>query len=149
MTVGASGFQQADGSFLGSDANIQVGGFRLLGGSFRSTTGTLTIVNIGSAPGTVGNDGLWTTQLVTVTGGTFLHANGTVLLRVNPPSRGCSIAPGVSLDVPLTVYNLGASGFSVGLDWQLEGWAHSLSGCKTQNCIGTYWGSRSRGRWRA
>ena len=61
-TVGASGFTQADGSFLGSNAAITVnGGFTLTGGSFTSTAANLAV-----------------SAGFTHTGGTFAPNGGTV-----------------------------------------------------------------------
>ncbi len=43
ITVGSSGFQQAAGNFVGGDGAINVQTFTLSGGSFKSTSGNLTI----------------------------------------------------------------------------------------------------------
>src|SRR6185503_18292464 len=62
LTVGASNYSQADGTFTGSAAAIAMNGtFTLSGGIFTSTSGTLT------------SSGNWT-----VSGGTFTHNSGTV-----------------------------------------------------------------------
>ena len=62
LTVGASAFAQADGTFSGGTAAITGNGaFTLSGGSFTSTTGTLTV-----------------TGAFTKSGGTFAHNGGTV-----------------------------------------------------------------------
>jgi fibronectin-binding autotransporter adhesin len=70
ITVGTSGWKQAGGTFVGSDANINMSGnFSLSGGNFTSTSATLA-VNIPSGGGS------WT-----VSGGaTFTHNSGTVTL---------------------------------------------------------------------
>ncbi|MGH2462229.1 MAG: hypothetical protein ACRDFZ_01210, partial [Candidatus Limnocylindria bacterium] len=62
LTVGASAFAQADGTFSGGTAAITVNGaFTLSGGSFTSTTGTFTV-----------------TGAFTKSGGSFAHNGGTV-----------------------------------------------------------------------
>ena len=61
-TVGASGFTQADGSFVGSNAAITVnGGFMLTGGTFTSTAANLAV-----------------SAGFTHTGGAFVPNSGTV-----------------------------------------------------------------------
>ncbi len=64
VTIGASGWAQAGGAFIGGGAAFTVNGpFALTGGSYTATTGTLSIS---------GN--------VTNAGGTFSHNAGTVAL---------------------------------------------------------------------
>src|SRR3990167_4913425 len=43
ITVGSSGYDQADGTFMGGNSAINVGNIILSGGSFTSTSGTLTV----------------------------------------------------------------------------------------------------------
>ena len=84
VTVGSTAYTQADGTFAGSAASITVNGaFSLSGGTFTSTTGTLTLS---------GNGGF------TQTGGTFAPNNGTVTFTTTS----------ATVDVPgsITFYNL-------------------------------------------
>src|SRR6266545_2590844 len=64
LTVGASGYSQAAGTFTGGSADITIttGAFTLTGGTFTSTTGNFSVY------------GNWTHTV----GGTFNHNNGTV-----------------------------------------------------------------------
>ena len=65
ITVGASNWVQAGGTFTGGSGAITINGtFTLSGGTFTSTTGTLTVT------------GNWTHTA----GGTFNHNNGTVAI---------------------------------------------------------------------
>jgi hypothetical protein len=62
LTIGASGFSQASGTFTGNNGNITLNGsFSLSGGTFTSTSGNLTI-----------------TGGYTYSAGTFNHNSGTV-----------------------------------------------------------------------
>lgn len=76
LTIGASGFSQAGGSFVGSNANITVAGtigFSLTGGSFTSTLATLKVA--GNANATLFTIGAGATY--TANGGTLYIAQGT------------------------------------------------------------------------
>ena len=65
ITVGASNYDQADGTFTGGNSAITVNGaFTLSSGIFTSTSGTLTV------------SGNWTHTA----GGTFTHSSGTVTI---------------------------------------------------------------------
>jgi hypothetical protein len=67
------GFTQEAGDFVGSDASIDIGGnVRLSGGTFRSTTGVLSV---GGSWATHNSGGL------IISGGSFVHAEGS--LRFN------------------------------------------------------------------
>ena len=120
MTVGATGFSHANGSFAGGTAGITVNGpFAISGGSFSSTTGTLSIAGSythtggGSfAPngGTVAfvtgaatidvatseafNDVRFTAGLKTVAAGDTLTAVGSLTLTAGSINTGTVAAQG-------------------------------------------------------
>ncbi|QOI98223.1 MAG: T9SS type A sorting domain-containing protein [Flammeovirgaceae bacterium] len=80
ITIGTTGFSQAAGTFVGSNADIDInsGLFTLSGGTFISTSGTLFI------GGSFGAN----VTLLTYTGGSFLDNSGTV--RLDPDFTGCA-----------------------------------------------------------
>ena len=74
LTVGSSGWTQADGTFTGGNSSITVtSAFTLSGGAFTSTSGTATF-----------------NQNYTNSGGTFTHNSGTVLFS-GPSSSSATI----------------------------------------------------------
>lgn len=100
VTVAASGFSQAGGTFTGNNGNISINGaFSLTGGVFNSTTGTLQITSgytfsAGTFNHNTGTVSFSTTQ--TITGNTSLHnivfvsnggvytiASGTIITSAN------------------------------------------------------------------
>ncbi len=81
LILGGSGFAQAGGTFIGSNAGITINGaagFNLSGGSFTSTSASLTLGGLFGANAT----------LFTHSGGTFNHNNGTVVFQTS--STGCT-----------------------------------------------------------
>ncbi|HEX4923518.1 MAG TPA: Ig-like domain-containing protein, partial [Bdellovibrionales bacterium] len=74
--VGASGWTMAGGTFVGSGAAIDVGGhFNLIGGTFTSTSGTLSLAQNANFTGTATfNHNNGTTRLFYSTSGTFTPA---------------------------------------------------------------------------
>ncbi|MBL7812770.1 MAG: choice-of-anchor D domain-containing protein [Bacteroidetes bacterium] len=80
ITMAADGYSQNSGTFSGSASAITInstGTFTLTGGSFTSTSGTLTISGTRGANQTI----------FTHSAGTFAHNNGTVALN---PGSGCT-----------------------------------------------------------
>ena len=96
VSIGASGYSQAAGSFAGGSGAITVNGvFTLSGGTFTNTTGTFTI----------GSGLTSSTTLFTVSSGTFNHNNGTVSFVPDHP--GCADATyTVDVVTSLTLYNI-------------------------------------------
>ncbi len=81
ITVASSGFSQADGVFTGGDAAIDInsgGAFVLSGGTFTSTSSTMSIGGTASTNYTIFNQ----------SGGTFNHNGGNVI--IDPNLSGCS-----------------------------------------------------------
>jgi hypothetical protein len=114
VTVGTSGYSQADGTFAGGNSEIQVSSFTQTGGTFTATSGNTTIF----VPTTTATN-------FTYSGGTFQHGGGT--LRFRSGSSTGATTHTISLANDLTVNNLqyeaGLTSFAYDRDrtWSLSG----------------------------
>jgi len=94
VTVGDADYDQADGIFAGSDAAIDIDGrFIQTGGTFTATTGTMSWGTINES----------VADNMTLTGGTFNHNGGTVVIEGNCGSHNCKT---FDVDTTLTLNNL-------------------------------------------
>ncbi|MGE3680659.1 MAG: hypothetical protein AB7G93_02960 [Bdellovibrionales bacterium] len=103
ITIGAMGWVQAGGTFVGSNSADTIdldGHFKLTGGTFTSTRGTLDVDPPFGPSATIFN----------MVAGTFNHNNGTV--QFSPSGGCCSIGPYyISVPTSLTLYNVTINGF--------------------------------------
>ena len=103
MTIGSSGYTQADGKFMGGDSTIDINGigdFTQTGGEATSTSGTLYIPDD-----------------MIISGGTFDANSGTVLFG---PSNWATVSVGTAV-----LYNVTVS--------KTSGWALTITGTMDVN----------------
>jgi hypothetical protein len=112
-------FVQTSGAFIGSNTDITVNSFSLSGGAFTSTTETLTVLSPATSA----------TPILSYSGGSFNHANGTLRFRslaaayVNTPTLSISLSSPLSVNHLVYEGSTAISSGDTGRNWQLTGTA--------------------------
>lgn len=109
LTVGAAGWNQMGGTFAGSDAAVTLTDHLLLSGGTYNATSSST---------TVGTPLCGTKEILTVTGGTFSHSNGRLVIKHGRPNGGsCHSTAQLNFPAGFTVYDFEMNALSHSSGW--------------------------------
>ena len=121
ITIGSSGFSQADGVFTGGDSNIDInsGVFSISGGTYTATSAVMFIGN------TFGSN----VNIFSQTAGIFNHNNGTINIDID--FSGCATRTATLVSTSTQFFNFVADIDDIGCTEDFLSISGSSTGCRS------------------